>query len=63
MISVSLLFLLLIAVIMLIRAFDLNTGHAFVCVGLGFYVAKSGFAPTFQNLLDQLFGIVSSIHL
>ncbi|KDA40757.1 hypothetical protein E0F15_11275 [Frankia sp. B2] len=62
-IPISILFLLLVAVIVLIRAFDLNFGHAFVCVALGFYIAQSGFAPTFQNLLNQIFGIFSSVHL
>jgi len=62
-VPVSILLLLLVAVIVLIRAFDLNAGHAFVCVALGFYVAQSGFAPTFQNILTQIFGIFSSVHL
>ncbi len=63
MISISVLFLLLVAVIVLNRAFDLNAGHAFVCVILGFYIGKSGFAPTFQNLVTQIFGIFSSFSL
>ncbi|WP_261574719.1 hypothetical protein [Frankia gtarii] len=63
MFSISILFFLLIVVIVMIRAFDLNTAQAFVCVALGFYVAQSNFADTFQNLLTQLFGIFSSVHL
>ncbi|KJE19317.1 hypothetical protein FF36_06406 [Frankia torreyi] len=63
MFSISILFFLLIVVIVMIRAFDLSAGQAFICVALGFYVAHSSFADTFQNLLTQLLGIFSSVHL
>lgn len=39
MIPFSILFLLLIVVIVMIRAFDLNPWQAFACAALGFYVA------------------------
>ncbi|ESZ99834.1 hypothetical protein CcI6DRAFT_04756 [Frankia sp. CcI6] len=63
MIPFSILFLLLIVVIVMIRAFDLNPWQAFACAALGFYVAQSNFSDTFQGILNQIFGIFSSIHL
>lgn len=61
--SVSAVLLLLIIVFLLIKKAGLNTGHAVVCVLLGFYLSSSSIAPTITEVTSNVAGMISDLKL
>ncbi|MCI0385243.1 hypothetical protein [Streptomyces sp. CNQ085] len=59
--SISAVVLLAIIVFLLIKKSGLKTGHALVCMLLGFYVASSSIAPTISELTSNVAGMIGSI--
>ncbi len=58
--SISAVLLLLIIVLLLVRKSGLKTGHALVCVLLGFYLASSSVAPTIHQLTSNVAGMIGN---
>ncbi|MGY0058715.1 hypothetical protein ACWY4P_19555 [Streptomyces sp. LZ34] len=61
--SISLAVLLLIIVFMLVQKAGLKSGHAIVCVLLGFYLASSSVAPTIDDLTTNVANMIGDIEL
>ncbi|MFF5445189.1 hypothetical protein [Streptomyces sp. NPDC012888] len=61
--SISAVVLLAIIVFLLIRKAGLKTGHAVVCVLLGFYLASSSLQDTLNALTTNVAGMISSLKL
>ena len=61
--TISIILLLIVAVVVMIRAYDLSIGQAAVCIILGFYLASSNFSGMIQHIITQLIVIISSISL
>ncbi|MFJ4919650.1 hypothetical protein [Streptomyces sp. NPDC088725] len=59
--SISAVVLLAIVVFLLVRKSGLKTGHAVVCMLLGFYLASSTIAPTIRDLTSNVAGMVGGI--
>ncbi|MEE1939222.1 hypothetical protein V1L54_07315 [Streptomyces sp. TRM 70361] len=59
--SISAVVLLAIIVFLLIKKSGLKTGHALVCMLLGFYLASSTVAPTISELTSNVAGMIGSI--
>ncbi|GAA4002906.1 membrane protein [Streptomyces marokkonensis] len=59
--SISAVVLLAIIVFLLVKKSGLKTGHAVVCMLLGFYLASSTIAPTISELTTNLAGMIGSI--
>ncbi|MFF8830276.1 hypothetical protein [Streptomyces sp. NPDC015131] len=59
--SISAVVLLAIVVFLLIRKSGLKTGHAVVCMLLGFYLASSSIAPTISELTTNVAGMIGGI--
>ncbi|KRV47060.1 hypothetical protein AQ490_09910 [Wenjunlia vitaminophila] len=59
--TVSVVVLLLVIVYLLIKKSGLNTGHAIVCVLLGFYLASSSAAPTIDDLNTSVAEMIEDI--
>ncbi|MDJ1136711.1 hypothetical protein [Streptomyces iconiensis] len=59
--SISAVVLLAIIVFLLVRKSGLKTGHAVVCVLLGFYLASSSIAPTINELTTNVAGMIGGI--
>lgn len=59
--SISVVVLLAIVVFLLIRKAGLKTGHAVVCMLLGFYLASSSIAPTISELTTNVAGMIGGI--
>ncbi|MFE2426951.1 hypothetical protein ACFXJ5_09380 [Streptomyces sp. NPDC059373] len=53
-VSVSAVLVLLVIVVMMVRKGGLKTGHAVVCVLLGFYLASSSLAPSIRDLTNNI---------
>lgn len=60
--SISAVVLLAIIVFLLIKKSGLKTGHAVVCMLLGFYMASSTIAPTISELTSNIAGMIGSIN-
>ncbi|CAM5569542.1 membrane protein [Streptomyces avidinii] len=61
--SISAVVLLAIIVFLLVRRSGLKTGHAAVCVLLGFYLASSTMAPTLSQLTSNVASMISGLKL
>ncbi|MBT2448050.1 hypothetical protein ACFWCB_35300 [Streptomyces sp. NPDC060048] len=61
--SISAVVLLAIVVFLLVRRSGLKTGHAVVCVLLGFYLASSTMAPTLSQLTSNVASMISGLKL
>lgn len=59
--SISAVVLLAIIVFLLIKKSGLKTGHAVICMLLGFYMASSTIAPTISELTTNIAGMIGSI--
>ncbi|MFJ2605944.1 hypothetical protein ACIQOU_35690 [Streptomyces sp. NPDC091279] len=59
--SISAVVLLAIVVFLLVKKSGLKTGHAVVCMLLGFYLASSTIAPTISNLTSNIAGMIGGI--
>ncbi|MET8677606.1 hypothetical protein ABZW18_08450 [Streptomyces sp. NPDC004647] len=59
--SISAVVLLAIIVFLLVRKSGLKTGHAVVCMLLGFYLASSSIAPTISDLTTNVAGMIGDI--
>ncbi|MFD1829977.1 MULTISPECIES: hypothetical protein [Streptomyces] len=59
--SISAVVLLAIIVFLLIKKSGLKTGHAVICMLLGFYMASSSIAPTISELTSNVAGMIGSI--
>ncbi|ANP49260.1 hypothetical protein J2Z21_002117 [Streptomyces griseochromogenes] len=59
--SISAVVLLAIIVSLLIKKSGLKSGHAVVCVLLGFYLASSTVAPTISQLTTSVASMISNI--
>ncbi|CAL9561007.1 hypothetical protein [Streptomyces sp. NPDC057838] len=59
--SISAVVLLAIIVFLLVKKSGLKTGHAIVCMLLGFYLASSTVAPTINELTTNIAGMIGSI--
>jgi hypothetical protein len=60
--SISAVVLLAIIVFLLVKKSGLKTGHAIVCMLLGFYLASSTIAPTINDLTTNIAGMISDIN-
>ncbi|MCQ9179274.1 hypothetical protein KMT30_09570 [Streptomyces sp. IBSBF 2953] len=60
-VSVSAVVLLAIITFLLIKKGGLKTGHAIVCVLLGFYLASSSVAPTISDAVTSLAGMIGKL--
>ncbi|MDA5140898.1 MULTISPECIES: hypothetical protein [Streptomyces] len=60
--SISAVVLLAIIVFLLVKKSGLKTGHAIVCMLLGFYLASSTIAPTITDLTTNIAGMISDIN-
>ncbi|GAB2816884.1 MULTISPECIES: hypothetical protein [Streptomyces] len=60
--SISAVVLLAIIVFLLIKKSGLKTGHAVICMLLGFYMASSTIAPTISELTTNIAGMIGSIN-
>jgi hypothetical protein len=58
--SISAVLLLLIVVFLLVKKSGLKTGHALVCMLLGFYLASSSIAPTIRTLTTNVAGMIGN---
>jgi hypothetical protein len=58
--SISAVLLLLIVVFLLVKKSGLKTGHALVCMLLGFYLATSSIAPTIRTLTTNVAGMIGN---
>jgi hypothetical protein len=58
--SISAVLLLLIVVFLLVKKAGLKSGHALVCVLLGFYLASSSIAPTIRTLTTNVAGMIGN---
>ncbi|GAA2370500.1 hypothetical protein ACI2L4_03715 [Streptomyces sparsogenes] len=61
--SISLVVLLLIIVVMLVQKAGLKSGHALLCVLLGFYLASSSIAPTIDDLTTNVANMIGDVDL
>ncbi|MGW6685873.1 hypothetical protein [Streptomyces sp. NPDC054961] len=61
--SISAVVLLAVIVFLLVRRSGLKTGHAVVCVLLGFYLASSTMAPTLSELTSNVASMISGLKL
>lgn len=61
--SISAAVLLLIIVFLLVKKSGLKTGHAVVCVLLGFYLASSSIAPTIDELTTNVADMIGDVDL
>ncbi|MBT2469214.1 hypothetical protein J7E97_15365 [Streptomyces sp. ISL-66] len=61
--SISAVVLLAVIVFLLVRRSGLKTGHAAVCVLLGFYLASSTMAPTLSQLTSNVASMISGLKL
>ncbi|MET9469230.1 hypothetical protein ABZY44_31425 [Streptomyces sp. NPDC006544] len=61
--SISAVVLLAVIVFLLVRRSGLKTGHAAVCVLLGFYLASSTMAPTLSELTSNVASMISGLKL
>ncbi|MCP9957472.1 MULTISPECIES: hypothetical protein [Streptomyces] len=59
--SISAVVLLAIVVFLLIRKAGLKTGHAVICMLLGFYLASSSIAPTVSQLTTSVAGMIGNL--
>jgi hypothetical protein len=59
--SISAVVLLAIIVFLLVKKSGLKTGHAVVCMLLGFYLASSTIAPTISEVTTNIAGMIGSI--
>lgn len=59
--SISVVVLLAIIVFLLVKKSGLKSGHAVVCMLLGFYLASSTVAPTISNLTKNIAGMIGGI--
>jgi len=59
--SISAVVLLAIIVFLLVRKSGLKTGHAVICVLLGFYLASSSVAPTITDLTSNVAGMIGQL--
>ncbi len=59
--SISVVVLLAIIVFLLIKKSGVKTGHAVVCMLLGFYLASSTVAPTISEVTSNIAGMIGSI--
>jgi CBS domain containing-hemolysin-like protein len=57
--SLSVVLLLGVAVVVLCRYASLRIGHAIVCVLFGFYLAASPLAPTIDQAVSAIAGLIS----
>jgi hypothetical protein len=60
--SISAVVLLLVIVFLLIKKSGLNTGHAIVCILLGFYLASSSVAPTINDFNNNVADMIGDIN-
>lgn len=60
-VSISVVVLLLILVVAFVRNKALKTGHALVCVLLGFFLAGSAVGPAISNAADTTAGLVADL--
>lgn len=58
--SISAVLLLLIIVFLLVKKAGLKTGHAVVCMLLGFFLASSSIAPTIRSLTTNVAGMIGN---
>jgi hypothetical protein len=61
--SVSTVLFLLIVVLLLVKQGGLKTGHALMCILLGFYLASSSLAPTIRSLTTNVTHLIGQFHL
>ncbi|GHF15283.1 hypothetical protein ACWD4B_29510 [Streptomyces sp. NPDC002536] len=61
--SISVVVLLAIVVFLLVQKSGLKTGHAVLCMLLGFYLSSSSFGPTIRQLTTSITGMISSFKL
>ncbi|MFF5720065.1 hypothetical protein [Streptomyces buecherae] len=59
--SVSAVLLLGVITVLLVKKNGLKTGHALVCVMLGFYLASSSMAPTIDELGTSVADVIGDI--
>ncbi|MDT9685665.1 hypothetical protein RND61_26890 [Streptomyces sp. TRM76323] len=59
--SISAVVLLAIVVFLLIRKSGLKTGHAVICMLLGFYLASSSIAPTVSQFTTSVAGMIGNL--
>ncbi|MGW0731782.1 hypothetical protein [Streptomyces sp. NPDC002851] len=60
-VSVSAVVLMAVLVFLFIKKGGLNAGHALVCVLFGFFLADSDAAPTVQDAVRDVFGLIAKI--
>ncbi|GHC33240.1 hypothetical protein AB0K89_21760 [Streptomyces cinnamoneus] len=60
-VSISVVLLLLILAVVFMRSGGLRTGHALVCVLLGFLLASTSVAPTISHGLSATAQFVSGV--
>ncbi|MEU4347122.1 hypothetical protein [Streptomyces sp. NPDC023838] len=60
-VSVSAVVLLAITTLLLVRKGGLKTGHAIVCVLLGFYLASSSMAPSISQATAKAANLIGEI--
>ncbi|WKX72414.1 hypothetical protein ACQUSR_11065 [Streptomyces sp. P1-3] len=61
--SISAAVLLLIIVFLLVKKSGLKSGHAIVCVLLGFYLASSSMAPAIDDLTTNVADMIGDVEL
>ncbi|MCW5253266.1 MULTISPECIES: hypothetical protein [unclassified Streptomyces] len=59
--SISAVVLLAIIVFLLVKKSGLKTGHAVICMLLGFYLASSTIAPTISELTSNIAGMIGNL--
>ncbi|MEN3583220.1 hypothetical protein AAH978_03550 [Streptomyces sp. ZYX-F-203] len=59
--SISAVVLLAIIVFLLIKKSGLKTGHAIVCMLLGFYLASSTIGPTISEVTSNIAGMIGNL--
>lgn len=61
--SISLVVLLAIIVFLLVQKSGLKTGHALLCMLLGFYLASSTIGPTIRQATTSLATMISGFKI
>ncbi|NUK18129.1 hypothetical protein [Streptomyces lunaelactis] len=61
-INISAVVLLSILAIIFVQKGGLKTGHAIVCILLGFYLASSSIAPTINDVTKNVAQMISEIN-
>ncbi|KAA6214192.1 MULTISPECIES: hypothetical protein [Streptomyces] len=59
--TISAVVLLAIIVFLLVKKSGLKTGHALVCMLLGFYLASSSIGPTIKQMTTNIAGMLNGI--